>query len=105
MENKEETIVVIILFVLLIGIASYTFIDHSGISEIKAQALVIDNVTEEYNLTKSEIAVTNVSSTSFNGYNAFNVSVVFHTENKTYNASYIVNSNNGNITRQNITTQ
>jgi len=100
MGNKEDTIVVIVLVIVMIGIISYAFIDHTGVSEIKAQALVINHVAEEYNITKPEIAVISIDSISFKGYDAFNMTVSFQAENKTHNNSYIVNANNGNITQQ-----
>lgn len=99
MENKADIIGTIILIIITIGIISYTVIDHTGISENKAQALVINNVANQYNINESEISINSINSTTFEGHSAYKIQVIFHAKNKTQNLSYIINTNNGSVSK------
>lgn len=99
MENKEEIIGTIILIIIAVGIISYAVIDHRGLSENKAQTLVINDIAKEFNISKSEIGISSIDSTTFGGHSAYEVRALFHAKNKTHNISYIVNEN-GTVSKQ-----
>jgi len=104
---KKNVIEVIIVVIVLIGIVSFTFIDHSGISENRAIGLVKEQVKKEYNVSEYEVNIINMSSNTNNvvedffsklsGQKVYNVNVTVQAENKTHNASYSVNANNGTV--------
>ena len=104
---KKEIIQVIILFIILFGIVSYTIVDHSGISQNRARGLVTHYVQEEYNISADEIYINNASSNADNmfenffkklsGNKVYKIRALFQIDNTTYNMSYFVNANTGSI--------
>jgi len=94
---RKLIIEVIILVIIMIGIISFTFIDHSGISNNKAIALVLEQVQEEHNISRSEIGIRNRSSITVNGSTFHKIDVSCFIQNKTQNMSYLVNANNGAV--------
>ncbi|MDR2966822.1 MAG: hypothetical protein LBU74_02610 [Methanobacteriaceae archaeon] len=99
MKNKKEIIEVIILFIVLIGIVSYAASGFFGdnYSGNKSRTLLINHIAKEYNISNSEIIVTEISPITIEGQNFYNIQVSFYAQNKTFNKSYNVNTANGTI--------
>ncbi|MCL2116187.1 MAG: hypothetical protein FWH29_08200 [Methanobrevibacter sp.] len=105
--NKKIIIEVLIIYIVLVGIVSFAFVEHWGSSEVEAKALVGQYIQKEYNETEHEIQFLNTSSNTnnfvedffskLNNNKIYTVNATIYMENTTLNKSYNVNAMNGTV--------